>query len=126
MPSNHAVNSFCDLVVAGRFIEAIDEFYAPSVEVRENLAPARVGRDEHLAHERQVLSKVRIKAERIGPVLIEGDRAAIHWRFEMTAADGRTSFLDEIAWQVWEGDRIASEQFFYDPGQLTVFAEART
>jgi hypothetical protein len=26
--------------------------------------------------------------------------------------------LEEIAWQRWEGERIAEETFFYDPRQL--------
>ena len=26
--------------------------------------------------------------------------------------------MEELAWQRWEGERIAEEQFFYDPAQL--------
>jgi hypothetical protein len=25
--------------------------------------------------------------------------------------------MEEIAWQRWDGERIAEEQFFYDPAQ---------
>jgi hypothetical protein len=25
--------------------------------------------------------------------------------------------MEELAWQRWEGDRIAEEEFFYDPAQ---------
>jgi hypothetical protein len=25
--------------------------------------------------------------------------------------------MEELAWQRWEGERIAEEQFFYDPAQ---------
>ncbi len=27
--------------------------------------------------------------------------------------------MEELAWQRWEGERIAEEQFFYDPAQRT-------
>jgi hypothetical protein len=26
--------------------------------------------------------------------------------------------MEELAWQRWDGERIAEEQFFYDPAQL--------
>jgi hypothetical protein len=41
----------------------------------------------------------------------------VNWVFDIVTADGRASALDELAWQVWRGDRIAQERFYYDPGQ---------
>ncbi len=125
MLSNEVVNAFCDLVSEGKYLEAIEKFYAPSVEIQENLEPPRIGRDAQLARERQVLSTLQIKAERLDPILIAGDNVAIHWRFEMTTGSGKTFLLDEVAWQVWKNDQIVFEQFFYDSRQLAFLAEAR-
>ncbi|AMP00956.1 hypothetical protein CAter10_3447 [Collimonas arenae] len=33
------------------------------------------------------------------------------------AHDGRSFQLEEIAYQLWRGDKIAEERFYYDPGQ---------
>ena len=36
---------------------------------------------------------------------------------EAVEAFGTVTRLEELAWQRWEGERIAQEQFFYDPAQ---------
>ena len=38
------------------------------------------------------------------------------FRFEWL--DGTVTRIEELAYQRWEGERIAEETFFYDPGQL--------
>jgi hypothetical protein len=59
-----------------------------------------------------------IAAERIGPALIEGDLVASRWRFTFTARSGTVTTLEEIAWQRWQGEKVAEESFFYDPAQI--------
>ena len=38
-----------------------------------------------------------------------------HGEFEWT--DGSVTRMEELAYQRWEGECIAEEQFFYDPAQ---------
>ena len=52
-------------------------------------------------------------------MLVDGDRVAIRWIFQFDWLDGTRTRMEEIAWQRWEGDRIAEEIFFYDPAQRT-------
>ena len=52
------------------------------------------------------------------PAFVQGDHVAIRWIFEFDWLDGSSSRIEEIAWQRWSGERIASEQFFYDPAQM--------
>jgi hypothetical protein len=40
------------------------------------------------------------------------------WIFEFTWKDGGTGRIEELAHQRWEGEKIAREQFFYDPRQF--------
>ena len=47
--------------------------------------------------------------------VVEGDRVAIHWIFELTDQSGKVHRIDEVALQEWRGDRIFRERFFYDP-----------
>ena len=37
--------------------------------------------------------------------------------FQLTTLDGSVTQMEELAWQRWEGERIAEEMFFYDPAQ---------
>jgi hypothetical protein len=38
-------------------------------------------------------------------------------QFDFEWLDGSTTHMEELAWQRWEGERIAEETFFYDPAQ---------
>jgi hypothetical protein len=118
MPTRERVNAFVAAVREGRYVEAIENFYAEDASMRENLAPPRVGRDVLADGERAALARVaQIATQDVGPVLIDGDRVVINWVFQITGKDGSVRRLDELALQTWRGERIAEEQFYYDPAQ---------
>ena len=119
MPSRTRVAEFVSYVETGKYVEAISDFYAETASMKENLGEPRVGRENLVNHERAVLSGLaRMRTERVGAVLVDGDRVTINWEFEMTTRDGKKRLLDELALQKWSGDRIIEEQFYYDPAQL--------
>ena len=119
MPSRDTVEAFAAEVEGGRFIEAIEGWYTPAASMAENMSAPRVGRDVLVEGERRVMARSKsITARRSGPILIDGDHVVIRWVFEFTGEDGAKSALDEVAWQRWEGEKIAEERFFYDPAQM--------
>ena len=71
--------------------------------------PSRARLDEFIAVASKAISSV-----------VEGDRVAIHWNFELTEKSGTVRRFDEIAWQEWRGDRIFRERFFYDQGDRLI------
>jgi ketosteroid isomerase-like protein len=116
------VNAFVSAVREGRFVQAIEDWYAPAATMRENLGASRGGRDVLVEREKAVLAGHKsIVTREAEPVLVDGDKVVIRWLFEMTAADGKVRRLDELALQTWRGDKIVEEQFYYDPSQ---FAQA--
>jgi ketosteroid isomerase-like protein len=120
MPTRKRVQDFIARVESGAFVQAIEEFYHPDASMQENTAPPRVGRDTLVAYEKAVLA--RYPNTRVLPAkdaLIDGDRVVIHWVFVLPDAAGSVLRPDELALQDWNGERIAREQFFYDPAQLT-------
>lgn len=119
MPSREIVEAFAARLEAGDFVGAIEEFYTSDAATHENTAEPIIGRDKLAAKERGVLAAFKeIKAKRVGPSLIEGDKVATRWTFSFTNAQGVTRTLDEIAWQTWRGDKLIEERFYYDPTQL--------
>ena len=99
--------------------EAIEEFYTLDASMQENDAPPRVGRDNLVANERKVLDRMKsVKSTCVRPVFVSGDRVVVRWIFEFETLDGARMRMEELAYQRWEGDRIAEEKFFYDPKQL--------
>ena len=63
-----------------------------------------------------------VRSTCVRPVLANGDHVVVRWVFEFDWLDGTATRMEELAWQRWEGDRIAQEQFFYDPAQRTPLA----
>ena len=119
MPASAIVDAFVQTVEDGRYLEAIERYYAPGASMRENGAEPRRGLAALIANEKDVLARfASIRASRLGPVLIDGDHVAIPWAFDFTVAGGPALRLEEVAWQRWEGDKVAEERFFYDPRQL--------
>lgn len=119
MPSVDAVEAFVDLVEQGQTLEAMTRFYAEHATMRENQAAPRVGKAALLQHEQAALESVAgMKARCLRPWLVSGDTVVIRWVFDIQGKDGKTSRLEELAYQRWEGDLLAEEQFFYDPAQF--------
>ncbi len=119
MPTADTLERFIARVESNAHDEAIEAFYTPGASMQENMNPPRVGRDHLVAHERGVLARAASVASTcVRPVFVQGDFVVIRWVFEFTWKDGSTARIEELAYQRWEGERIAQEQFFYDPGQF--------
>jgi hypothetical protein len=118
MPTAATLESFIARVEQNAHAEACEEYYTENSSMQENQAPARVGRDRHVAHERHIMSLVAsVVSKCVRPVFVAGDRVVIRWIFHFEWRDGTVSHIEELACQRWEGERIAEEIFFFDPAQ---------
>ncbi|MEP6609239.1 MAG: nuclear transport factor 2 family protein [Burkholderiaceae bacterium] len=118
MPSADTLEKFIARVEINAHAEAVEEFYTLDASMQENQSTPRVGRAVHVANERRVLSRARaLTSKCIRPVFVNGDRVVIRWIFRFEWFDGTFTQMEELAYQRWEGERIAEETFFYDPAQ---------
>jgi ketosteroid isomerase-like protein len=118
MPTSETLERFITRVEENAHAEAVEEFYTADASMQENQAPPRVGRDAHVANERKVLSRTKtLSSTCVRPVFVNGDCVVIRWIFHFEWRDGTITHMEEIAYQRWEGERIAEETFFYDPEQ---------
>jgi hypothetical protein len=118
MPSSATLEAFIARVESNAHAEAIEEFYTVDSSMQENLLPPRVGRDAHVANERRVFARAKSVASKcVRPVFVNGDHAVIRWQFRFDWLDGTVTEMDELAYQRWDGERVAEERFFYDPIQ---------
>ena len=119
MPSPATLERFIARVEENEHVRAIEEFYAPDASMQENQKTARKGRDLLMAGESKVLERAKsVHSRCVRPVLVHGDHVVVRWQFRFEWKDGTRSEMEELAWQRWEGERIAEEKFFYDPAQL--------
>lgn len=118
MPARERVRQLIALVESGRFVEALQQFYAEDATMQENNQPPRQGLEALIRHERGVMAAFEeVRTLPVQSFLVDGDHVVINWVFEFVGTDGRAVRMDELAHRVWRGDRIASERFYYDPGQ---------
>ena len=118
MPSSTTIDRFIARVEQNAHAQAIEEFYADNASMQENNSPPRVGRDVLVQHEKRVLARARSVASTcVRPVFVSGDRVVVRWIFEFEWLDGTRTRMEELAYQRWEGDRIAEERFYSDPAQ---------
>lgn len=119
MPTRQRVQPLVDLVEQGRFVEAIEAFYADDAAIQENTQPLCTGRPALAAKERNFLSQIQsIRARPTDVFIVDGDRAVIHWVFDVVDGRGRAFRLDELAYQLWRGDKIVREQYYHDSAQM--------
>ena len=118
MPTPETLERFIARVEQNAHAEACEEFYTEASSRQENQSPPRVGRDAHVAGERKVLARARsVRSQCVRPVFVNGDKVVIRWIFHFEWLDGTVTHMEELAYQRWEGERIAEETFFYDPAQ---------
>lgn len=120
MPTPATLERFIARVESNEHVRAIEEFYSAEASMRENQKPPRKGREALMEGERKVMDRARsVRSTCVRPVLVNGDHVVVRWRFHFQWNDGTSTAMEELAWQRWEGERIAEEEFFYDPAQLT-------
>ena len=118
MPDLATLERFIARVEENAHAEACEEFYTENSSMQENNAPPRIGRAAHVAGERAIFSRVKSVSSRcVRPIFVNGDKVVIRWIFRFEWPDSSITRIEELAYQRWEGDRIAEEQFFFDPAQ---------
>ena len=119
MPKADTLEQFIALVEQNAHVEAIETFYTPDASMQENQSAPRVGRERLATNERRVMAKAKtVNSTCVRPVFVAGDNVVIRWVFRFEWLDGTMTRMEELAYQRWEGERIAEEKFFYDPAQL--------
>jgi len=115
MPERSRVEAFIREVVHGDHVTAIRDFYHDDATMQENLGEPRRGREALMAHEAAALARIqRMETRPVTTFLVDGDNVAIRWTFVRVGNSGSRRRLEELSLQKWRGDRIQTEQFFYD------------
>ena len=119
MPTLDRVRSFIRRVEQQDYVAAIMHFYHADATAQENNAEPLRGRDAIVANEMEVLLRHgSMPVRKVERFAVNGDLVFINWQFEIDIPGVGKRLLDEVAMQTWDGDRIRTERFYYDPAQL--------
>jgi ketosteroid isomerase-like protein len=121
MPSAARVRSFIARVEQEDYVGALMHFYHEDAIVQENHGEIRKSRDALVTHEMDLLVRYgRIPIRKVERFAVNGDHVFINWIFELNIPGHGMRTLDEVAMQIWDGDRIRSERYYYDPAQIRI------
>jgi len=97
----------------GKILQTFEQFYDDEVVMTENGQHERVGKSVNRAYERAFVKGVEMHAAKAGVVLVDGNKAAIEWLFDMTPAGGSRLTQRQVALQTWEDGKIVREDFYH-------------
>ena len=107
------------MVESNEGVEALIEFYAQHATMQENESPPRIGKEALLRFEIAAQASVtNLKANCIRPILVSESTVVTRWILEYTSGSGKVVRFEELAYQLWDGELIVQEKFFYDPAQF--------
>lgn len=119
MPALSTIESFIQAVEERPHDQVIQDFYTEDASIQENQNAPRVGKKSLLKYERAALQKAdKVESRCIRPFFVEENQVVIRWQFKFHWKNQTVSEIEEVARQVWEGEKIKEEQFFYDPQQM--------
>lgn len=119
MPAIETIEKFITAVEEQPHDEVIQAFYADDASIQENQNAPRIGKENLVKNEQGMLSKAtRVTSKCIRPYFQADNKVIIKWNFRFEWKDDSVSEIEEIAHQEWEGEKIKTEQFFYDPKQF--------
>ena len=119
MPSKERIENFIKSVENEPHDEVIEKFYAPNASIQENQNEPRVGLSNLIENERSMLKKAKsVHSEYHPPYFQQGNKVVIRWKFKFEWLDNTETEIEEIAYQIWEEEKILREHFFYDPKQF--------
>ena len=119
MPKTETLESFIKSVENEAHHTVIEKFYTEDASIQENQNNPRVGRTALVENEQKVMARAKkVSSKCIRPFLVDKNTVVIRWHFRFEWKDSTITEIEELAYQIWDGERIKKEQFFYDPKQF--------
>ncbi|MEQ8768997.1 MAG: nuclear transport factor 2 family protein [Phycisphaerales bacterium] len=115
-PLKQRVDELISYINEGKILEAMDEFYDESIEMRENNEPPTVGLAANIEREKQFLSSVADwKWTTWHAVAVNEDDqvAMLEYAFEFVDTSGKTVTYEQATVQRWRDGKIIAERFYH-------------
>ncbi|MEL6739653.1 MAG: nuclear transport factor 2 family protein [Planctomycetota bacterium] len=110
------VEGLIALISEGKILEAMDTYYADTIEMRENNEPPTVGLAANIEREKQFLAGVKAWhwTKWHAVAVNEADGVAlIEYSFNFTSTEGQDITYEQATVQRWQDGKIISERFYH-------------
>jgi len=113
MDNRTHVQAVIDGIMAGKILETFDQYYADDVVMSENGVDERVGKAANREYEEAFVNGVEFHGASVGAVIVDGDRAAVEWTFDITPKGGDRVQQKQVAVQQWNNGKVVRETFYH-------------
>jgi ketosteroid isomerase-like protein len=113
MSVRERVREVIDGILSGDILGTFDRYYADDVVMSENGADERVGKAANRAYEEAFVNGVEFHGASVGAVLVDGDRAAVEWTFDLTPKGGERVQQRQVTVQEWRDGKVVRETFYH-------------
>jgi ketosteroid isomerase-like protein len=110
------VEKLNSMVLEGKIMEAMNEFYADDVVMAENDNEPTVGLAANLEREQAFVDNTTWYGAEVKNVVVDGDTSMVQWwlDFHNVQYGPRLAFT-QVAVQRWRDGKIVDERFYYSP-----------
>ncbi|MBD0337061.1 MAG: nuclear transport factor 2 family protein [Cyanobacteria bacterium Co-bin13] len=103
-----------ELFLQGKALEAFDKYYADTVVMQENEAPATIGKAENRQREEEFFGKVtELRGIEFKGVAFGDDLVISEWYYDYTHADWGDRRYHQVSVQRWQNGKVVHERFYY-------------
>ncbi len=104
------------LLLAGKPLEAFEQFYAEDIVMQENTDPPVVGKPANRAREQAFFGSIaKFHSIELLGWAIRDNVSYSEWVYEMTLASGARVRMTEVSARRWRDGKIVHERFYYNP-----------
>ncbi len=102
-------------IMDGRILDAMNEFYADNVSMRENTKPATAGLEANIEREKAFLATVKSwKGYNVKSIAVGDGVTVIESVMEFVDTRNVAHRVEQVSVQRWDGGKIVEERFYYD------------
>ena len=103
------------LILAGRFMEGYESFYADDIVMQELTDEPCLGKDANRQRQNQFFGLVQeVHSVQLLGGALAGNQAYSEWVYDISFKDGLRYRLSEVAVREWADGRVVRERFYWD------------
>jgi len=103
-----------EMILAGKSMEAFEQFYAENVQMQENNEPPRVGKPANREFEKNFMANVeQFFGAKLLASAVQGDVSFSEWEVDMQMKGQPRGKMSEVAVRHWKNDQVVFEHFYY-------------
>src|SRR5262245_51638180 len=107
-------DSVNQMILAGKALEAFEEYYAEDVRMQENAAPPTVGKAANREREKAFFGSIeKVYKIELGDSAAQGNVSFSEWLFDVDFKGAGHRQMRQVSRREWRDGKVVDERFYY-------------